>query len=61
MKLQSPEEHLDEVRTLAHKRDLHQPEYLQAVDEVFDSLLPVLHEHPEYVENRVLERLIEPE
>lgn len=61
MNLQSPQEHLEEVRTLAHKRDLHQPEYLQAVDEVFDSLLPVLHEHPEYIESRVLERLIEPE
>lgn len=61
MRLQSPEEHLAEVRNLAHKRDLHQPEYLQAVDEVLDSLKPVYDEHPEYIEARVLDRLIEPE
>lgn len=61
MTLQSPEEHLRQVHEHAHKRDLHQPEYLQAVDEVLDSLLPVFHEHPEYIEARVLDRLIEPE
>lgn len=49
------------MRQTAHSRDLHQPEYLQAVDEVLTSLAPVLDEHPEYIDARVLERLIEPE
>ncbi|HUH53558.1 MAG TPA: NADP-specific glutamate dehydrogenase [Microbacteriaceae bacterium] len=50
-----------EVKAIAHRRDVHQPEYLQAVDEVLTSLAPVLREHPEYIEARVLDRLIEPE
>lgn len=58
---QTPEEHIAEVRASAHRRDLHQPEYLQAVDEVLESLTPVYREHPEYIDARVLDRLIEPE
>lgn len=61
MSAQSPEEHVARVREIAHRRDLHQPEYLQAVDEVLTSLAPVLREHPEYIDAHVLERLIEPE
>lgn len=61
MTRQSPEEHIEEVRAFAHKRDLHQPEYLQAVDEVLETLTPVYREHPEYIDARVLDRLIEPE
>ncbi|GAG00084.1 unnamed protein product, partial [marine sediment metagenome] len=36
-------------------------EFHQAVKEVLDSLGPVLEKHPEYVEARILERLVEPE
>lgn len=61
MTTQSPEAHIEEVRKIAYTRDRHQPEYQQAVDEVLLSLAPVLHEHPEYIEARVLDRLIEPE
>ncbi len=38
-----------------------QPEFLQAVKEVFESLEPVMEKHPEYVEQRILERIAEPE
>ncbi len=38
-----------------------QHEFHQAAREVLTSLKPVLDEHPEYVEGRVLERLVEPE
>lgn len=34
---------------------------MQAVKEFIDSLLPVLEKHPKYIENGILERLIEPE
>lgn len=57
----TPEKYVAEVKAIAHRRDVHQPEYLQAVDEVLTSLAPVLREHPEYIEARVLDRLIEPE
>jgi glutamate dehydrogenase (NADP+) len=38
-----------------------QPEYLQAVSEVIDSLWPFIAEHPRYAEHGLLDRLIEPE
>ncbi len=36
-------------------------EFHQAVQEVVESLMPVLDRHPKYREARVLERMIEPE
>ena len=45
----------------AKKNDSSQPEFIQAVEEVLLSLKPVLDRHPEYEENKILERLIEPE
>ncbi len=36
-------------------------EFLQAVDEVFESLESVWDKHPEYVEARIPERIVEPE
>ena len=38
-----------------------QPEFHQAVQEVVESLVPVLERHPEYANSKVLERIIEPE
>jgi glutamate dehydrogenase (NADP+) len=38
-----------------------QPEFHQAVQEVVESLEPVIAKHPEYMEAKVLERIIEPE
>jgi len=42
-------------------RNAHEKEFLQAVEEVFESLEPVLERHPEYIKANVLERLAEPE
>jgi glutamate dehydrogenase (NADP+) len=38
-----------------------EPEFHQAVEEVAESLAPVLDKHPEYRTARILERIIEPE
>src|ERR1700731_5471080 len=38
-----------------------EPEFHQAVAEVFDSLRLVLSKHPEYQSTRLLERIVEPE
>ena len=46
---------------LVVKRNPAEPEFHQAVKEVLDSLAPVLERHPEYENNRILERLVEPE
>ena len=43
------------------RRNTGEVEFLQAVKEVLDSLGPVLDKHPEYVEARVLDRIVEPE
>ena len=42
-------------------RNSHEPEFLQAVEEVVDSLSSVLDKHPEYRSSKVLERVVEPE
>jgi len=38
-----------------------EPEFHQAVREVFDNLVPALERNPMYKENKVLERMVEPE
>ena len=43
------------------ERNPGEVEFHQAVKEVLDSLGPVLERHPEYVEAKILERLVEPE
>ena len=39
----------------------NQPEYMQAVTEVMESLWPFIMSHPKYAEGGLLERLVEPE
>jgi glutamate dehydrogenase (NADP+) len=43
------------------KRNPGEVEFHQAVKEVLDSLGPVLEKHPEYVDAKILERIVEPE
>ncbi|MDX9874445.1 MAG: NADP-specific glutamate dehydrogenase [Spongiibacteraceae bacterium] len=42
-------------------RNPGQPEYLQAVTEVMESLWPFIEAHPKYAEHGLLDRLVEPE
>lgn len=46
---------------LIEKRNPNEPEYLQAVAEVAEAVIPFIEEHPEYEEARILERIAEPE
>jgi len=48
---------LDDVK----KRDAHEPEFIQTVEEVFKSLELVVDQHPEYEKMGLLERMVEPE
>jgi len=43
------------------KRNPGESEFHQAVKEVLDSLGPVLEKHPEFVDNKTLDRIVEPE
>jgi glutamate dehydrogenase (NADP+) len=42
-------------------RNPGQPEFMQAVTEVMESLWPFIEQHPHYAEQALLERLVEPE
>lgn len=42
-------------------RNSHETEFLQAVEELFNTLEPVIEKHPEYIEENILERIVEPE
>ncbi len=42
-------------------KDPDQPEFIQAVTEVLNSLEPVIEAHPEYEKTKLLERIVEPE
>ncbi|KAJ2659832.1 hypothetical protein IW148_004096 [Coemansia sp. RSA 1199] len=52
-------EKIASVRANIRRRDPGQEEFLQAVDEVFESLTPVFEKDPKYID--VFERLVEPE
>ena len=43
------------------RRDGHEPEFLQAVQEVFESLELVMDQHPEWEKAGLMERFVEPE
>ena len=43
------------------QRNPDDKEFIQAVTEVFTSLEPVAEKHPEYIENGIFERIVEPE
>ena len=42
-------------------RNAAEPEFLQAVREVLESIQPLVERHPEYEKNGVVERIVEPE
>ncbi|HEM3576705.1 TPA: NADP-specific glutamate dehydrogenase [Streptococcus suis] len=42
-------------------RNPHETEFLQAVEELFNTLEPVIAAHPEYIEENILARIVEPE
>lgn len=50
-----------DVLEIVGKRNAGEPEFLQAVNEVFESLEPVIKKHKKYEDARILERIVEPE
>jgi glutamate dehydrogenase (NADP+) len=52
---------LDDFLGFVSNRNPGQPEFLQAVTEVMESLWPFIKEHPKYSEQGLLQRLLEPE
>ena len=54
-------EYIKKVFEEVKARNANETEYLQAVEEVFVSLEPVMEKHPEWVESNILARITEPE
>jgi glutamate dehydrogenase (NADP+) len=46
---------------MVRARDPHQPEFLQAVYEVAETVIPFINEHQKYRDAKILERITEPE
>ena len=54
-------EYIASVFQTVKTKNTNEPEFHQAVEEVLDSLIPVLDKHPEYRKGKILERITEPE
>jgi len=53
--------HVAEFMAGVQAKNPAQPEFIQAVEEVVTSLMPVVDRHPQYREAKILERIVEPE
>ena len=53
--------YVQSVLEIVRKRNPNEPEFLQAVHEVLESLEPVIAARPIYEKANVLERIVEPE
>ncbi len=52
---------VDEFMNRVKSRNQHEPEFLQAVLEVAESVIPFIEAHPKYKKAKILERMTEPE
>ncbi len=55
------QEQIDNFLAYAKHRNPNEPEFLQAVSEVAEAIIPFMMEHPKYNNQMLLERMIEPE
>jgi len=54
-------QYLNSVLATVKAKNRGENEFHQAVEEVLETLAPALERHPEYIEEKVVERLVEPE
>ena len=54
-------EYIEKVLEQIKEKNINEPEYLQAVEEVLKTIKPVIAKHPEYQNLAILERMTEPE
>lgn len=54
-------EYIDDIFSQLKQKNSHQPEFLQAAEEILFSLTPVFAQHPEYIEHNILARIVEPD
>ncbi len=54
-------DYIEKVLAKLGEKNASEPEFVQAVTEVYSSLAPVIEKHPEYEKNAILERMAEPD
>ena len=52
---------VSEIMEIVKARDPHEREFHQAVNEVVESVTPLLEQNPRYRQSKILERIVEPE
>ena len=52
---------IDAFLDLVEQKNSHEPEFLQAVHEVAEAIIPFIEENPKYQDKMLLERMVEPE
>lgn len=52
---------IEDFNSYVSARNQNEPEFLQAVSDVTESVLPFIIKHPKYLRERILERIVEPE
>lgn len=54
-------EYVNRVFEIVKQKNPHEVEFLQAVQEIFESLIPLFAKEPNYIKQSILERVVEPE
>ena len=52
---------IDNFLQVVKAKNGDQPEFIQAVEEVAEAIIPFMEDHPKYKEAKILERMVEPE
>ncbi|MDO4569158.1 MAG: NADP-specific glutamate dehydrogenase [Planctomycetia bacterium] len=55
------QQYVESVMAQVKARNAGEPEFHQAVHEVLETIVPVLEKHPEFIKDKIVERLVEPE
>tara|TARA_B110000503_G_scaffold109752_2_gene164263 strand:+ start:7066 stop:8421 length:1356 start_codon:yes stop_codon:yes gene_type:complete len=58
---QSHQAQIDAFMAQVTAQNPHESEFIQAVQEVAETVIPFISEHPQYAKHRILERMVEPE
>lgn len=55
------QEQIESFMASVKQRNGHEPEFLQAVHEVAEAVIPFMEDYPKYKDAKILERMVEPE
>ncbi|GAK10829.1 NADP-specific glutamate dehydrogenase [Geomicrobium sp. JCM 19039] len=61
MSKEQAQTYVDQVLASVKERNPHEEEFQQATEEILESLVPLLAEHPKYQKFGILERMVEPD